>query len=146
MNRAPIRSSIWQDVIAWLKKADAALPLAWPPELPSEKEPNFWFTACKLEMATRNTITTKLRALIAGSESVPMSPLEAWLSRRRFEWAGQVALAQVMEGNEPQSSLPVVLEWVLVNTWQSDGCIGMWNHAERGGLPHPENKDGLKPI
>jgi hypothetical protein len=39
-----------------------------------------------------------------------------------------------------------VLEWALVKTWETDGCIGLWNHAERGGKPHPENPDGLSPI
>jgi hypothetical protein len=43
-------------------------------------------------------------------------------------------------------SLREVLEWALVKTWETDGCIGMWIHSERGGVPHPENPDGLSPL
>jgi hypothetical protein len=28
-----------------------------------------------------------------------------------------------------------VLEWLLIRSWESDGCVALWNHAERGGMP-----------
>lgn len=138
--------SIWKDFMAWLKSAESILPQVWPPELPPESTPDFWFLACKHEMSMRDSVSAKVRQLVAGQELPSMTLLESWLFRRRIEWASQVALAKVMEGVEPAATLPEVLEWALVKTWASDGCISMWKHAERGGKPHPENPDGLSPI
>lgn len=132
--------------MAWLKSAESILPEIWPSELPPESTKDFWFTACKYEMSMRDQLSAKLRMLIGGQELPSLSLLESWLFRRRLEWASQVALAKVMEGVEPIASMPEVLEWVLVKTWETDGCISMWNHAERNGMPHPGNPDGLSPI
>lgn len=63
-----------------------------------------------------------------------------------MEWAAQVAIVKVQEGVEPDAPLAEVLDWALNKTWESDGCIALWNHAERGGKPHPANPDGLSPI
>lgn len=132
--------------MAWLKAAEAALPKLWPEELPPESTPDFWFTACKHEMATRNLLSEKLRSLAEGKGVEPLTLLEAWLFRRRIEWASQLALGAAKKGMEPDASLPEVLQWALVETWQTDGCIGMWKHAERDGKPHPDNPDGLAPL
>lgn len=140
------RKSIWQDFMTWLCHAEARLPKVYPPELPPESTPDFWFIACKHEMSLRDGLSAKLRLLIGGKEPCSLTLLEAWLFRRRLEWAGQVALTKVKQGEEPNATLPEVLEWALVKTWETDGCIGLWNHAERGGKPHPENPDGLSPI
>lgn len=86
-----------------------------------------------------------MRSLVTGTHFVSLTPLEAWLYRRRVEWAAQVALFKAKERVEPDAPLSVVLDWLLIGSWESDGCIGLWNHAERGGKPHPENLDGLRP-
>lgn len=97
-------------------------------------------------MASRAVLSMKVRAMIATSKLPEITPLEAWFYRRRVEWAGQVALAKAQEGVEPDAALEEVLEWALVNTWETDGCVALWNHMERNGRPHPENPDGLSPI
>ena len=132
--------------MAFLKKEEARLPAVWPPELPPEKTPDFWFIACKFEMSTRDTVSAKLRSLACGAEAPSTTPLEAWFFRRRFEWAAQVSLSKVMKKEEPQATLSDVLNFLLVESWQSDGCQALWKHAERDGRVHPENLDGLAPI
>lgn len=138
--------SIWLDVVVWLKAMDARLPATFPTELPAESSPGFWFRAAQLEMTTRDRLSAKLQLLVAGSVPAAMTPLEAWLARRRFEWAAQLTLVKVQQGIEPADPLPVVLSWLLVDSWASDGCLALWNHAERGGQPHPNNPDGLSPL
>lgn len=125
---------------------DSRLPSRYPSELPPLNSPGFWFAVAKVEIATRDTLSSKVRLLVKGEQFPSMSPLEAWLYRRRVEWAAQVVLARVKSQVQTQTPLPEVLDWLLIRSWESDGCIGLWNHAERGGKPHPENPDGLTPI
>lgn len=49
----------------------------------------------------------------------------------------QLALGYLEKNHEPDLEAEEVLEWLLVTTWESDGCIGLWKHAERGGRPAP---------
>lgn len=130
----------------WIKACEAALPTVWPPELPPEETPDFWFIACRHEMMTRKEISAQIRTMIETGDSGTVTPLEAWLIRRRLEWAGQMALAAVTKKVEPSGGLAEALYEVLVRSWEDAGCIAMWNHAERGGKPHPENQDGLSPL
>jgi len=116
---------------------DSRLPSDYPSELPPLNSPDFWFAVSKLEIATRDTVSAKVRLLVKGAELPPMTPLEAWLYRRRVEWAGQLCLAGAQKG-EPDLYLHQALEWLLIGSWESDGCVSLWNHAERGGKPHPE--------
>lgn len=129
----------------WITACEAALPAVWPPEFPPEATPDFWFVACRHEMATRKEISAQIRTMIETGDSGSVTPLEAWLIRRRLEWAGQMALAAVSKKIEP-ACLAEALHDVLVRSWEEAGCIGMWNHAEREGKPHPENQDGLSPL
>jgi hypothetical protein len=140
------QQSIWLDFIECLKILDKEIPAEFPPELPSENDPNFWLLATKLEMQARSGLSTKIRALIETQVSPDFSKLECWLYRRRTEWAGQVALVKVKEGVEPNVMLAELLVWGLVTSWENAGCISMWNHMERGGQPHPKNPDGLSPT
>lgn len=77
-----------------------------------------------------------------------MTPLESWLFWRRIEWGGQMILARAMKEVAPAESISMsdILQWALVDTWETNGCIAMWIHSERGGKPHPENPDGLSPL
>lgn len=138
--------SIWLDVLAWLKAMEVRLPTVYPTELPPESSDGFWFHVAQIEMSTRDTLSAKVQALVAGAEFPAMSDLEVWLYRRRVEWAAQLALASAQRKIEPEAPLGDLLEWLLIDSWESDGCIGLWNHAERGGTPHPENPDGLSPT
>jgi len=138
--------SIWPAVLDWLQAMDSRLPAVFPSELPPETSKDFWFRVAEIEMSTRATLSAKVRTLIGGPGIPAMSPLEAWLFRRRVEWAGQVILAKAQIRIEPNEPLAEVLLWALVSSWESDGCIGLWNHAERGGKPHPNNPDGLSPL
>jgi hypothetical protein len=129
-----------------MKAMDSRLPAEWPPELPPESSPDFWFRVVQLEMTTRDTLSAKVRSLVAGAELPSMTPLESWLYRRRVEWAAQVVLAKAQERAEPDARLAEVLGWLLVGSWETDGCIGLWNHAERGGKAPPENPGGFLPM
>lgn len=135
--------SIWLDVLDWLKAMDAQLPSDFPPELPPEASADFWFRVAQIEMSTRDAVSAKVRSLVNGEQFPAMTALEAWLHRRRVEWAVQVSLAKAKQRVEPNVPLSEVLDWLLIGSWESDGCIGLWNHAERGGKPHPENPDGI---
>ena len=141
-----VPKSVWMDALKWMESKDSMLPSTFPIELPAEESPDFWFRVAQFEMSTRKPLSEKVRFLIAGGVPPSMTPLEAWLYRRRVEWAAQLALAKATERGEPNAALSEVLEWLLVSSWESDGCIGLWNHAERGGKAHPENPDGLSPI
>ena len=147
----PPNPLLWPSAIEWMKIQSAHLPKVWPPELPPEDQSEseeFWREACRHEMSTRDSLSAKIRTLLVGLERPSISPLESWLLWRRFEWAGQVIIAKAEQNIAPPDTVPLreVLEWALVKTWETDGCIGMWIHSERGGVPHPENPDGLSPL
>jgi hypothetical protein len=146
LSNAGNHGSLWSKVMSWFKACEAALPVVWPAELPPEETPGFWFLACKEEMRTRKEISGKLRTMIETGDTGTVTPLEAWLIRRRLEWAGQYVLAAVMKKIEPDQPIAETLYWALVEAWEESGCISMWNHAERDGKPHPANPDGLSPI
>lgn len=140
------QESIWLDFLNCLKFLDQLIPAAFPPELPKENHPKFWELATKLEMQERKSLSSKLKNLIQNQTGQDFTEAECWLSRRRFDWAGQLALVKAKEGVEPNVTLQELMVWALITTWESDGCISFWNHMERGGKPHPENPDGLTPI
>ncbi len=140
--------SIWLDAMEWFRRIDGALPRAWPAELPPESDPSLWALAARLEMQQRSATSKKIQRMITeGAVSSSVTPLDLWFYRRRVEWAAQLILTKAQEGIEPDATLCEVLEWALIRSWETDGCIGFWNHAiERGGRPHPENADGLSPV
>src|SRR6266511_2968871 len=123
--------SVWLAVLDWMKAMDSRLPAIFPPELPPESSQDFWFPVAQIEMSTRDTLTAKVRTLVSGEGLPAMTPIEAWLYRRRVEWAAQVALVKAQQRVEPDVPLPEVLDWLLIGSWDTDGCIGLWNHAER---------------
>lgn len=137
--------SVWVDALSWLRLLEKTLSSRWPEELPHEQGPDFWFRAAQLEMSTRDRLSGSIRLILSGGDMPSLSPLEEWMLRRRFEWAGQLVLLKAEQGVVPPIGLAEVLEWLLVRSWESDGCIAMWNHAERGGKPDPRNPEGLSP-
>jgi hypothetical protein len=140
--------SRWLEAMDWLRAIDATLPQKWPPDLPPESTPGFWRHAAELEMQRRSIVSERTREMIESGRLPPtMTTLDLWFYRRRVEWAGQVILAKAQEGVEPDVPLAEVLAWILIGSWDTDGCIGFWNHAvERMGMPHPLNPDGLSPV
>jgi len=131
-------NSLWLQATEWMIRERELLPQIWPQELPPEGSEGFWFAAARSEMKTRRSVSDLLGKLVDGQERSPISPLEGWMIQRRFEWAAQVAFGKVMEGIEPDALLSEVLRWLLIGSWESDGCIGLWNHAEREGKMHPD--------
>jgi hypothetical protein len=140
------RRSIWLEMLDSLESISSQLATEFPCDLPPENSTDFWFRACELEMSTRDSVSVKLRSLLEGPEPIATTPLESWFFRRRIEWATQLALAKVKEGAEPDVPLPDLLHWALISTWETDGCLALWNHAERDGKPHPDNPEGLSPT
>ncbi|MCP5527816.1 MAG: hypothetical protein H7A47_13580 [Verrucomicrobiales bacterium] len=140
--------SRWLEAMDWLRAFDRSLPQEWPSELPPESAPGFWRRATELEMQRRGTVSKQTEQMIEDGKVPPsMTALDLWFYRRRVEWAGQVILAKAQEGIEPDAPLVDVLKWVLVGSWDTDGCIGFWNQAlERQGKAHPLNPDGLSPV
>jgi len=94
-------------------------------------------------MQHRDELSRKIEKIVDGEESPSMTNLESWLYHRRSEWAGQLIDAKVQENVVPDASLADVLKWALIRSWHSDGCIALWNNAERGGKPHPEATPNL---
>ncbi len=140
------RKSLWLLAMDRVVQLEKHLPQVWPPELPPEQTPGFWFHASQLEMTTRDSVSALLRSAILTPPPPQVSPLEGWMIRRRLEWAGQILLSQAQLNVEQTGTVEEALLYALVRTWESDGCIGMWIHAERGGQPHPDNPDGLTPL
>lgn len=139
--------SVWLEFMDGLKLISSRLPTVWPAELPPESTPDFWFIACRHEMSTRDSVSALARALTEkGLPEHPVSPLEGWMLRRRIEWAGQWGLAALQKGLEPVEPSHEVLRHALVTSWEKAGCVALWYNAERGGKPHPDNPDGLKPL
>jgi hypothetical protein len=95
-------------------------------------------------MSTRDNVSALIRTLVDGWALPPMTPLDCWMLRRRLEWASQLIQAKLEEGIAPPPTVSVqqVLDWALIRTWDSDGCIAMWMHGERKGSPHPRKSPG----
>jgi len=140
--------SRWLEAMDWLQAIDRTLPQDWPKELPPESASGFWRVAAEMEMQCRGIVSEQTQAMIeSGRIPSSMTALDLWFYRRRVEWAGQVILAKAQEGIEPNATLADVLTWILIGSWDTNGCIGFWNHAvERSGKPHPLNPDGLSPV
>lgn len=139
--------AFWLELIDVLRMFADSLTDEWPRELPpedQERSESFWMAACHEEMRTRQTLSAKIRTLLGLLEQPSMDPLESWLFRRRIEWAAQLAADQARRGKSLPPSLPAALVWALVDSWETDGCQGMWSHAERGGVPHPESDDWIR--
>lgn len=140
------RMQNWKNITGRLVAAEKELPAVWPAELPPEDTKDFWFTACRYEMMMRKEISRRMRLMFRGEEMGDVLPLDAWLFRRRMEWAGQMALTAMQKNVPPAETAETTLEQLLVESWETSGCISMWKHAEREGRPHPENPDGLTPL
>lgn len=140
--------SIWPTFMEALQSLTEWLPKDWPVELPAECEAEteaFWTAACREEMTRREVISTKIRQLVNQEGCPSIDAMEGWLVRRRIEWAAQAALEKARAGMEPPVAFVKVLEWALIDSWHSAGCLAMWSHAERGGKPHEDNPDGMTP-
>jgi len=72
-----------------------------------------------------------------------MTRLEAWFYRRRVEWAVELLSANATARTEPEIPLARVLEWLLISSWESDGCIEFQRKARRGGKEHPSNWESV---
>ena len=127
----------WNSFFGWLKAVEIRLTATWPPELPPESSPGFWQAAARAEFQTRGALSAKVQALVVGAEFPAMTPLEAWLYRRRVDFAVQFVRAKMISGVFPTDPLNEVLLWSLLTLWETDGCIAFWNHCERGGKPPP---------
>lgn len=138
----------FKELFDLLDKIEKILPKTWPPELPPESTPGFWETATRQEFAHRATLTEKIRLVLTGSiESVATwSPIEAWLYRRRTEWATQIVLAGVKDNIACTDSAEEFLLDIMVEHWHDQGALAFWEHAmERDGKPHPAaDEDILK--
>jgi hypothetical protein len=139
-----LRLQNWRSITDWLVSTEQQLPQVWPSELPPEGTKDFWFTVCRFEMLTRQEVSSRLRVMIRGEEMGDVRGLESWFFRRRIEWAGQVALAAIQKKIPPGDTAEDALLHLLIESWEKEGCIGLWYHAEREG--HPGSPDGLSPL
>lgn len=142
-------AAFWLDFTDVLKIISDGLGHDWPAELPPESESQteaFWLAACREEMRTRQTLSAKIQEILKMQGLPPMTPIEQWLLRRRIEWASQVGMSKFEQDILPPVPLPEVLEWALAKTWESDGCQGLWMHAERAGKMHPEAPDWIRGL
>ena len=131
----------YSDLFDLLGEIEGLLSKERPPELPPENTPEFWEAATRLEFSHRTALTEKIRlALTNGLQSVATwTPAEAWLYRRRAEWAIQIAIEAARRRIACTDSPQEFLMKFIVEGWSEDGAIAFWNHAmERDGKPHPE--------
>ena len=131
----------YSDLFDLLTKIEELLPKEWPSELPPESTPGFWEIATRQEFAHRATLTEKIRLALSNDlQTVALwSPIEAWLYRRRMEWAIQLVLEAVKQKTSCSETPREFLMHVIVDHWHEEGAIAFWNHAmERDGKPHPE--------
>lgn len=126
---------MWQAVLEFLAKLENALPTTWPPELPPLGTPGFWWEAARLEMTTRDSVSAALRLPGAGAALRAISPLGGWMVRRRIEWAAQIVQDRIEERAPTGPTPEETLEWLLIESWESDGCLAFWSNAERDGKP-----------
>lgn len=136
------------DAINWLRDLEPTLPANWPVELPQETDPDFWTIAAQLEMKHRSITSQKIEyVILSGAPHPSTTDLELWFYRRRTEWAAQWLIAAAQENLDPNMPLQTLLKWILIDSWEREGCIAFWTSAvERGGTPHPENPDGMSPL
>lgn len=132
-NRPP--EAIWVEVAEWLLNHTGELPTALPSEFPSETASEFWPTVCRLEMLTRKRISTRLKTMIDGNDMGVIEPLEAWFFRGRMEWALQLALTAAKERTIADAGFVQLLARVLIESWETEGCIAMWNRERDGETP-----------
>lgn len=143
-NPTQMNRSVWQDVLAWLQRLHPALLLEMPKELPPVETQDFWPSATRLEMSLRKDVDSRVEGFIGSDFSLVTDPAISWLIHRRLEWAAQVVFEAALR--DPFSDIPLekALRWAMIESWDSDGCIGFWNHAiERGGQPPTEDPYGI---
>lgn len=132
-----------------LVKIEQLLPADWPCELPPETTPGFWEAATRREFECRTGLSEKIRDALSGDlQSVTTwTPLEAWLYRRRVEWATQLVYEAVKQKLTCSDSPRDFLIEVIVDHWSDQGAIAFWNHAmERNGEPHPEVDETIRDL
>lgn len=136
----------YSDLFDLLDEIERQLPKAWPAELPPEGSPGFWQVATRQEFEHRAILTEKIRlALTDGPQFFStFSPIEAWLYRRRMEWATQLVLEAAKRGIHCTDTPHAFLKNVMVEHWADQGAHAFWNHAmERNGKPHPEADEDI---
>ncbi len=112
------------------------LPREDPSELPpleQERTEAFWMEACKLEMQRRDNVSELLKEWIAEGSIANLPVLDGWLINLRIQWAQQLIAELLKKDSYPPYDLKQTLAWLLLDSWQTDGCIGLWMHGERGG-------------
>ena len=136
----------YSDLFDLLGEIEGMLLKERPPELPAESASGFWETATRLEFSHRAALTGKIRlALTDGLQSVATwTPIEAWLYRRRVDWAIQIALEASKRRIACADSPREFLMKFIVEDWSENGAIAFWNHAmERDGKPHPDADEDI---
>ena len=136
----------YSDLFDLLCEIEGLLSKERPPELPADNAPEFWEAATRLEFSHRTALTEKIRlALTNGLQSVATwTPVEAWLYRRRVDWAVQIAIEAARHGSACADSPREFLMKFIVEDWGEDGAIAFWNHAmERNGKPHPDADEDI---
>lgn len=112
------------------------LPREVPSELPpleQERTEAFWMEACKFEMQRRDNVSELLKEWIAEGSIANLPLLDSWLINLRIQWAQQLIAELLEKDSYPPYDLKQTLAWLLLDSWHTDGCIGLWMHGERGG-------------
>jgi hypothetical protein len=133
----------WRDVIDVLALLERGLPQVYP----TDPDRETWEALLRLERAVRNDVSSWLRLALqarAAPDSIP--PKWAFLVNLRIKWALQ--LVRGYEARKVAPALPgnQILQWLLIETWETAGCAALQNHVARGGSPHPENPNGETPL
>ena len=90
----------------------------------------------QLEMEFRSEVSRKIELILThGPKQVSLTQLEQWFCMRRIETAIRMISEYRRIGDMPPFPLNDLLHYLLIDTWNSDGCIGFWNHADKIGSP-----------
>lgn len=121
------------DAIGWISSAYDAVPSSAPVLIPSAKNQKALDDLAREEVAHRNTISTIVETLLeAGDVPTPcqalhqLSPIQRWLLQQRLT-TGVVLLGRIASHDvESDLSTPDLLHLILVDKWNSHGCILFW--------------------
>lgn len=124
---------------AWVEEARdlmlgivESLPEVWPEDMPPEGTPGLWSAAFLLEKQTRAELSRRIPEIIAEPHRASLTTAQAWMLRRRIEWAAQLLAEGVRNG----LSCPTgedFLRRALIEMWESDGAASFARRAQGGG-------------
>ena len=120
---------ICDDALAWIEQIGPFLSKEIPREIAADSSGN---DAARLEMETRSIVSLRLANFIEGYFTDVPDPLVSHFIRQRLDWAARAIMCGVTGEDYPEASFDGLLQWCLVDSWNTRGCVDFWYRtAER---------------